>query len=1002
MKKLVFALLWFACCTLWASQRTNFNADWLMHVGDVAEGSATNFADHQWQTVTLPHAFNEREAYSVSIEQLSDTIIWYRKHFQFAATAGQRYTLEFEGVRFAADVWVNGHHAGSSENGVMAFGIDITPYIISGNNVVAVRVDNSWTYRERATGQRYQWNDRNFNANYGGICKNVWLHASGNVYFTLPLYSNLGTTGTYVYGTQYDVPRHEVRVNVDAQVRNATDADRRLCLHTRVIDPQGNQVLSFSGTPFTLKAGATRTAHADALLRNAEFWSWGYGYLYRVESQLTDASGQVLDSNRVVTGFRQTRFAEGKVWLNNRVMMVHGYAQRTSNEWPGVGIDVPAWLSDYSNRLMVQGNANMVRWMHVTPSKQDVESCDRVGLPEAMPAGDAEKDVTGRRWQQRVELMRDAMIYNRNNPSILFYEGGNKGISHEHMLELLHLRDSIDPYGGRAMGAREMLADSSAEYGGEMLYINKSASKPLWAMEYCRDEGLRRYHDAWSWPYHPEGEGPLYRGKPAAEYNHNQDQMALEMVRRWYDYYRERPGTGTRVNSGGVKIVFADTNTHHRGELNYRTSGVVDAMRLPKDSYYANQLMWDGWVTPERQHTYIVGHWNYPEGTVKPVYVLSTADSVALYVNGEPVGTAQRSYHFLYTFPSVAYHAGEIKAVSYEHGKAVSQYSISTVGRPAAVKLKAITNPLGFKADGADMALIEAEVVDSQGRVCPLDHRMLHFQLKGNGEWLGGIADTPDSAANSAKATAPASREGLLDTAERPNLSHNYVGSMQLPVECGVNRVLLRSTRQSGDVLVTCTADSLPPATLKLHTQTVDVASYQPDLLLPCNLSRGATPQGSSYTDVLRTVAVKRVTAGSNAANVSLATDDNETTEWKSDGKQQNAWIEFELKQRSPVDEIALKLTGWRTRQYPLVVLCDGKEAWRGTTEPSLGYVHLSLRPTGKVRKVRVQLTGAATDYTPQSDVTELAGGHAAAFDQVQAPKGKCELRIVEVDLLKR
>jgi hypothetical protein len=54
---------------------------------------------------------------------------------------------------------------------------------------------------------------------------------------------------------------------------------------------------------------------------------------------------------------------------------------------------------------------------------------------QAMPAGDSEKDVTGRRWEQRVELMRDAIIYNRNNPSVIFYEAGNAGISEEHMRE---------------------------------------------------------------------------------------------------------------------------------------------------------------------------------------------------------------------------------------------------------------------------------------------------------------------------------------------------------------------------------------------------------------------------------------------------------------------------------------------------------------------------------------------------------------------------------------
>ncbi|CUQ62972.1 Glycosyl hydrolases family 2%2C sugar binding domain [Segatella copri] len=62
---------------------------------------------------------------------------------------------------------------GYTENGVMASGFDLTPYIIKGENVIAVRVDNSWNYRERTSGQRFQWNDKNFNANYGGIPKNV-------------------------------------------------------------------------------------------------------------------------------------------------------------------------------------------------------------------------------------------------------------------------------------------------------------------------------------------------------------------------------------------------------------------------------------------------------------------------------------------------------------------------------------------------------------------------------------------------------------------------------------------------------------------------------------------------------------------------------------------------------------------------------------------------------------------------------------------------------------
>ena len=611
--------------------RQNFNSEWRLHVGDDAQAALSDYDDSRWQQITLPYAFNGDEAFRKDIVDLTDTIAWYRKSFQLKDIANKKVFIEFEGVRQGADFYINGHHLGFSENGVMACGFDLTPYIKKGENVIAVRCDNSWTYRSRKHESRYQWNDRNFNANYGGIPKNVFLHITDKLYQTLPLYSNLGTTGTYVYATDFDIAKRKAVVHVESQVRNEDNKPRTFRLFAKVVSADNNLTAIIPGERVTMQPDETRTVSIQRELSGLHFWSWGYGYLYTVKSYLAEdgADDKPLDlcasNDEVVirTGFRKTRFAEGKIWLNDRVLMMHGYAQRTSNEWPGVGLSVPAWLSDYSNDLMVKSNGNLVRWMHVTPWKQDIESCDRVGLIQAMPAGDAEKDVTGPRWAQRTELMRDAIIYNRNNPSILFYECGNESISREHMVEMKKIRDEYDPYGGRAIGSREMLDIDEAEYGGEMLYINKSKKHPMWAMEYCRDEGLRKYWDEQSYPYHKEGDGPLYRNAPALDYNHNMDQFAIEMVRRWYDYYMERPGTGTRISSGGVKIVFSDTNTHHRGESNYRTSGVTDAMRIPKDAFYVHQVMWNGWVEPEHQQTYIIGHWNYPAGTTKNVYVVT-------------------------------------------------------------------------------------------------------------------------------------------------------------------------------------------------------------------------------------------------------------------------------------------------------------------------------------------------------------------------------------------
>ena len=982
-----------------ARQKLNFNDGWLLSVGDLKGAEAPAFDDRQWQQVTLPCAFNGDEAFRKDIVDLTDTVCWYRKHF--TVEGASKVFIEFEGARQGCDVWLNGHHVGYSDNGVMAFGFDLTPHIVDGENILAVRCDNSWQYRDRELDSRYQWNDRNFNANYGGLPKNVYLHLTDRLYQTLPLYSNLGTTGVYVYASNIDVENRRALINVQSQVINESSQPRTFRLNVVIRDADGKQVAQFQGEPITLIQGQGGVAEAHQRLHDLHFWSWGYGYLYTVETSLAE-EGPVL-SDRVVTrtGFRKTDFRDGMFFLNDRCLMVHGYAQRTSNEWPGVGLSVPAWLSDYTNGLMVESGGNLVRWMHVTPWKQDVESCDRVGLLQAMPAGDAEKDVDGARWQQRLRLMRDAIIYNRNNPSVVFYEGGNESISREHMLELKAIRDKYDPYGGRAIGSREMLDIDEAEYGGEMLYINKSATKPMWAMEYCRDEGLRKYWDAYSYPFHREGDGPLYRGNPAHDYNHNMDMFACQMVERWHEYWLERPGTGRRVSSGGVKIVFSDTNTHHRGESNYRTSGVVDAMRLPKDAFFAHQVMWDGWVTPECDRTHIIGHWNYDSltpGETKPVYVVSTGDEVELFLNGRSLGMGERSFEWLFTFKDVPFEAGTLEAVAYSGGVETSRHWLETAGAPYALRLTAIENPEGMKADGADMALVEFEVVDRDGRRCPLDDRLVHFNLWGEGQWIGGIG-TRDNARFSVPDTPTDKDPALLDSANKRNMSDNYVGHTSLPVECGVNRILVRSTTTPGEMVLSAYADGLRPDYLKLSTQPHE-PTVLPAMTLPCRLARGATPLTPSFLPSLVSVGIVGATAGSNAADLSNSYDDNELTEWKSDGKRENAWVTYRLSHAAPISLLTLKLSGWRSKCYPLEVYAGRQKVWEGLTPATLGYAHINIAHPVNASDLTIRMVGPVQDSKKFGQVKELAGGETGEFDRIRTSQGKTELRIVEIDAL--
>ncbi len=983
MKKIVFSisLLLFQLLTF-AGERIkyNFNPSWTLYAGDVAGAEAVGFDDSSWKKIALPHAWNEDDAFLKAIHEHSTGIVWYRKKFKIPAeNKNQKVFIEFEGIRFGGEFYLNGKPIGRHENGVMAFGFDITETLNFGEkeNVIAVRIDNAWNYREKETNSTYQWNDKNFNANYGGIPKNVWLHILPKIYQTLPLYSNLKTVGTYIYANQFDVNKRQATLNVDAPVKNETTDAQVLKLLVEVKDLSGKKIKEFVSGKVNVKAGATVHIRASEKLENLNFWSWGYGYLYTVNTKIIQGK-QIIDDLETKIGIRKTEFKNGMVYLNDKVLMMKGYAQRTSNEWPAIGMSASPWLSDFSNKLMVQSNANLVRWMHVTPWKQDVESCDRVGLIQAMPAGDAERDVQGRRWEQRVELMRDAIIYNRNSPSIFFYECGNESISEEHMIEMKKVRDTYDPYGARAIGSREMLDSKNSEYGGEMLYINKSAGQPLWSMEYSRDEGLRKYWDEFSPPFHKNGAGPLYKGQNASDYNRNQDTHAIENIIRWAEYWDQRPGTGKRVNSGGVNIIFSDSNTHFRGEENYRRSGEVDAMRIPKDGFYAHQVMWDGWVDPKNTGLHIVGHWNYATGTVKDEYVVATGDKVELFLNGKSLGFGEQSYHFLFTFKNIHFEPGELKAVSYnKQGVKLAEKVLKTAGEPASVKLTMLANSNGLKANGNDMALIQFEVVDAKGNRCPTALNMVEFNVDGDIDWRGGIAQG----------------------------ANNYILAKSLPVECGVNRVLLRTFEgKTGTVKITAASKGLKSASLILNIEPVLIKDgltlYSESAKLPVNLDRGPTPKENTVKVIREAIEIVSVKAGANQETAKNSYDDNELSDWVNDGKLSTAWVSYSLKEEAPVSEVVMKLNNFRSKIYPLKIYVDNKLAFNGNSKTSLGYFTVRFPPI-KGKTVKIEL--AESTKTQGKDYGTEVGGKklddGVTRDDVNT---KGSLSLIEVEIYKK
>jgi beta-galactosidase len=790
----------------------NFNLDWKFIREDVPGAEAISFDDSKWQTVSTPHSFNDVDSFRVIIDHSGGDrgtykgLSWYRKHFKLPAeAAGSKVFVEFEGMRQAGDIYFNGKHFGLYENGITGYGVDITSAMKFGDedNVLAVNVDNRTNYKERATDTTFRWNANDFNPDHGGINRRVWLHVTGKIYQTLPLYYGLGTTGTYIYGSNYNIAGRTCAVTVESQVHNAT-SDRttpraNVTLSCTIVDQDGMVRATFKGNAVEMLSGAKTVLTATGTLADARFWSTDDPYLYDVYTTLS-VDGKVVDVTKVTTGFRKTEFkggaGTGGVYINDKFIYLKGFAQRTSDEWAAIGAGYPDWMHDFTAKLLRDDNGNYQRWMHVAPQKVDVEAYDRFGIVEVAPAGDKEEDSQGRQWDQRAEVMRDTIIYFRNNPSILFWEAGNTGVTGPQMQEMVALRKQYDPHGGRIMGCRSLRdpdAITATEYYGVMLggpYTVQDRDKaPIIETEDFRDEGARRFWDDFSPPYFGFKKGQN------DTWNYNSETFALAQVRRYWSFWSNRISNTDPLHAkwaGYASIYFNDSDADGRQDSSEvcRVSGKVDAMRLPKEIYFAERVMQN-----ENPDIHIIGHWTYPAGTTKTMNVIANnVDSVEFFVNGVSRGKVTEAVNgYLYAFPNIKFEPGTIKAVGYKAGQAVVEHELKTAGEPKAIKLTLYTGPEGMQADGEDAALIDFEVVDANGLRCPTDDARVDFTCDGPGIWRGGY--------NSGKI--------------------NSTNNLYLNTECGINRVAVRSTLNPGTITVTAKRDGLKSATVTINSSAV-------------------------------------------------------------------------------------------------------------------------------------------------------------------------------------
>ncbi|MDY0385431.1 glycoside hydrolase family 2 protein [Trichlorobacter sp.] len=129
------------------------------------------------KTIQVPFAF-QTELSGINDPSFHD-VVWYHKNFVVKKNPQEQIILHFGAIDFISDVYLNGQFIFHHEGGQTGFSVDITPYLIEGEQQLVVRVFDSSTDLYFPRGKQY-WKEKSESIWYTrttGIWQSVWLES---------------------------------------------------------------------------------------------------------------------------------------------------------------------------------------------------------------------------------------------------------------------------------------------------------------------------------------------------------------------------------------------------------------------------------------------------------------------------------------------------------------------------------------------------------------------------------------------------------------------------------------------------------------------------------------------------------------------------------------------------------------------------------------------------------------------------------------------------------
>lgn len=687
----------------------------------------------------------------------------FAKHY-FAPSEdrGSKTILCFDGCATKTYVYVNDSMVGECDYPYMEFYVDISSYLKYGQDnlirVVTISLDPA---------SRFYCG--------GGIYRDIHMLKGREAY--------LAPEKLRITTKQIDAD--EALIQIDAGIVNCEHYSQEVCLKLEIKDKEGNALFEDS-LPVHLHADAEYQFSKMYYVSKIIPWNEFTPEMYTCEAQIRNEEGVLLDADAAPIGFRVvTVDAKHGLRINGEEVKLLGGCIHHDQ-----GILGSATYYDYEYRRIKkhkEAGFNAVRSTHYPASKALLWACDTLGvyiLDETFDMWARMKNTHdfalffGKTYKQVIETM---VQVDYNHPSVIMYSTGNeimdiasdKGFELcAEMTKMLHGLDYTRPVTNALnvpLAAGNRLIEIAAEQTGIAVdqimkmdvnqfisehrdVMGKITTHPIIdkMLEYLDgaldvsgynylveryDSDIKRY------PNRIILGTETHAKRIADHYRLMKEHKAVigDFIWTSYSYIGETGGAQNfprlQNESCDMDIIGEKMPTwYYRAVVLGQRKEPYIAVRTPEKSEMPSQC--GPWSLTDAIHC-----WDYPgrEGKECDIEVYSGGEEVELFINGKSCGRKPASGELeCRTLYRIAYEPGELKAVSYQNGEAVSEYILSTKGEVTDFVVTREENPVG------ELAFFHIQAVNAKGEPVYAKIDDLHIEINGKAELLGfGSYETP-------------------------------------------------------------------------------------------------------------------------------------------------------------------------------------------------------------------------------------------------------------------